>query len=53
VRAKMAEAVQVAALHGIAVTDRALGQTTAAGRFAGGDMASILAHQASAGAGEP
>jgi hypothetical protein len=53
VRAKMAGAVQLAALHGAAVTDRALGQAAAAGRFADGDLASILAHQASAAEGEP
>jgi hypothetical protein len=52
VRAKMAQAVQLAALHGAAVADRALGQAAAAGRFADGDLAAILAHQASAGAGE-
>jgi hypothetical protein len=53
VRAKMAEAVQLAALHGAAATDRALGQAAAAGRFADGDLAAILAHQASAAPGEP
>ena len=53
VRAKMAQAVQLAALHGAAATDRALGQAAAAGRFADGDMAAILAHQASAASGEP
>ena len=46
VRAKMAEAVQLAALHGAAAADRALGQAAAAGRFADGDLAAILAHQA-------
>jgi Mu transposase, C-terminal domain len=53
VRAKMATAVQLAALHGAAATDRALGQAAAAGRFADGDLAAILAHQASAASGEP
>jgi hypothetical protein len=53
VRAKMAEAVQLAALHGAAAIDRALGQAAAAGRFADGDLAAILAHQASAAGGEP
>jgi hypothetical protein len=53
VRAKMAAAVQLAALHGAAATDRALGQAAAAGRFADGDLAAILAHQASAADGEP
>ncbi len=51
-RAKMAEAVQLAALHGAAATDRALGQAAAAGRFADGDLAAILAHQACAAEGE-
>jgi hypothetical protein len=53
VRAKMAQAVQLAALHGAAATDRALGQAAAAGRFADGDLTAILAHQASAAGGEP
>ena len=53
VRAKMGQAVQLAALHGAQAVDRALGQAAAAGRFAGGDLASILAHQASAAPGEP
>jgi hypothetical protein len=53
VRAKMAEAVQLAALHGAATVDRALGQAAAAGRFADADLASILAHQAAAASGEP
>jgi hypothetical protein len=46
VRSKMAKAVQLAALHGAQAVDRALGQAAAAGRFAGGDLASIIAHQA-------
>ena len=53
VRAKMAQAIQLAALHGAAATDRALGQAAAAGRFADGDLAAILTHQASAAGGEP
>src|SRR6266571_8555813 len=53
VRAKMAQATQLAALHGAAAVDRALGQAAAAGRFADGDLAAILAHQASAAPGEP
>ncbi len=52
-RAKMAGAVQLAALHGTGTTDRALGQAAAAGRFAEPDLAAILAHQASAATGEP
>ncbi len=53
VRSKMARAVQLAALHGPQAVDRALGQAAAAGRFAGGDLAAILAHQACAAPGEP
>ena len=52
VRAKMATAVQLAALHGAGATDRALGQAAAAGRFADVDLAAILAHQATAAHGE-
>jgi Mu transposase, C-terminal domain len=51
-RAKMATAVQLAALHGAVATDRALGQAAAAGRFADGDLAAIVAHQACAAEGE-
>jgi len=53
VRSKMARAVQMAALHGAETVDRALGQAAASGRFADGDLASILAHQACAAPGEP
>jgi Mu transposase, C-terminal domain len=53
VRSKMAQAVQMAVLHGAQEVDRALGQAAAAGRFADGDLAAILAHQASAAPGEP
>jgi hypothetical protein len=52
VRAKMAQAVQLAALHGPGAVDQALGQAAAAGRFADGDLASILAHRACAGSGQ-
>ncbi len=52
VRARMAGAVQLAALHGAAAVDRALGQAAAAGRFAEHDLAAILAHQASAAPGQ-
>jgi hypothetical protein len=48
----MAEAVALAALHGAAAVDRALGQAAAAGRFADGDLPAILAHQACAAEGE-
>jgi hypothetical protein len=47
----MAEAVELAGLHGRSVTDRALGRAGTAGRFADGDLAAILAHQAAATAG--
>jgi hypothetical protein len=53
VRAKMAAAVQLAALHGAGAVDRALGRAAAAGRFADGDLAAIVAHQASAADGDP
>ena len=46
IRAKMAEAVDLAALHDPAAVDRALGQAATAGRFGHGDLAAILAHQA-------
>jgi hypothetical protein len=42
----MAEAVDLAALHDRASVDRALGQAATAGRFAHGDLAAVLAHQA-------
>jgi transposase len=51
VRAKMTTAVQLAALHGSAAVDRALGQAAAAGRFADHDLAAILTHQAQAAPG--
>jgi len=51
VRAKMARAVQLAALHGTSAVDLALGQAATAGRFADGDLAAIIAHQATAAAG--
>jgi hypothetical protein len=46
IRAKMAEAVDLAALGDRAAVDRALGQAATAGRFGHGDLAAILAHQA-------
>ena len=51
IRAKMAEAVQLAALHGPGAVDRALGRAASAGRFADGDLTAIIAHQAAAGSG--
>jgi transposase len=47
-RAKMAEAVTLAALHGAVVVDRALGHAAMTGRFGEGDLASVMAHLASA-----
>lgn len=52
-RVKMAEAVELARLPGATAVDRALGQAATAGRFADGDLASFLSHQAVAGAGGP
>jgi hypothetical protein len=43
-RLKMAEAVDLAALHDRAAVDRALGQAATAGRFGHGDLAAILTH---------
>jgi len=51
VRAKMADAVSLAALHGTAAVDAALGLAATAGRFADGDLAAILTHQATATTG--
>lgn len=53
IRAKMAEAVSLAKLHGPDALDRALGQALAAGRFADGDLAAILAHGADGGLTRP
>jgi hypothetical protein len=50
-RAKMAHAVQLAALHDRATVDRALGQAATAGRFGHDDLTTILAHQATTSAG--
>lgn len=51
-RPKMADAVALAALHGTAAVDWALGHAAVMGRFGDGDLASIIAHQAAAKAGE-
>ena len=48
VRVKMAEAVTLSALHGVGAVDRALGHAALTGRFGEGDLASIIAHEASA-----
>ena len=45
VRRKMAEAVDLAKLHGPDQVDRALETCASASRFADGDLASILSHQ--------
>lgn len=44
-RRKLAEAVDLAKLHGAGEVNRALETCAQAGRFADGDLASILAHQ--------
>lgn len=45
IRRKMAEAVDLAKLHGSDRVDRALNTCADADRFADGDLASVLAHQ--------
>ena len=49
VRRKMAEAVDLAKLHGTADLERALRACAEAGRFGDGDLASVLSHQQQAG----
>jgi transposase len=49
VRRKMAEAVDLAKLHGTAEVERALRTCAEAGRFGDGDLAAILAHQQAGG----
>jgi transposase len=51
-RVKMANAVDLAALHGTEVVDRALAGAAVLGRFAEGDLASIVTHQAATSTGE-
>ena len=53
VRAKMAEAVELAALAGTAAVDAALGTAALAGRFGDGDLLSITGYQASTTAAGP
>ena len=48
IRRKMAEAIDLAKLHGIGPVNEALERCASYGRFADGDLASILAHQQSA-----
>lgn len=45
VRGKMAEATELAKLHGAEALDQALEAAAEAGRFGSGDLASILAHR--------
>lgn len=49
VRRKMAEAIDLSKLHGQERVERALRTCAEAGRFADGDLASILAHQQATG----
>jgi hypothetical protein len=53
VRAKMADAVTLAKLHGVAEVDRALGTAATVERFADGDLMAILAHQVEHEQSEP
>jgi hypothetical protein len=53
VRAKMAEAAELAALAGPGVVDAALGTAAVAGRFGEGDLLSIAGFQAAGAAGGP
>jgi len=53
VRAKMAEAVELAALAGTAAVDAALGTAALAGRFGDGDLLSIVGYQAAGHADGP
>jgi hypothetical protein len=48
IRRKMAEAVDLAKLHGTAPVNDALTRCASYGRFADGDLASILSHQQTA-----
>jgi hypothetical protein len=52
VRRKMAEAVDLAMLHGAAEVDDALTRCADAGRFGDGDLATILAHRRQQAGGE-
>jgi hypothetical protein len=53
IRAKMAQAVELAALAGTAAVDAALGTAALAGRFGDGDLLSITGYQAGAQASGP
>lgn len=52
VRAKMADAVALAKLHGTTAIDWALGHAAVHGRFAERDLAAIVAHRATAAQGD-
>jgi hypothetical protein len=52
IRRKMAEAVDLAKLHGHAAVNDALQRCAAYGRFGDGDLASVLAHQQRTAGGE-
>ena len=52
IRRKMAEAVDLSKLHGPGAVSEALERCAAYGRFADGDLASVLAHQQQAAGGE-
>ena len=52
IRRKMAEAVDLAKLHGTGPVNDALGRCASYGRFADGDLASVLAHQGQQAGGE-
>jgi hypothetical protein len=49
VRRKMAEAIDLAKLHGTEQVDQALRRCADAGRFGDGDLAQVLAHQQTSG----
>jgi transposase len=49
IETRMAEALTLSALHGAPVVDRALGVAAMVGRFAEGDLGSIIVHGTSAG----
>jgi hypothetical protein len=49
----MADAVSLARLTGAKAVNRALGHAAVYGRFATDDLAAIIAHHATATAGEP
>lgn len=53
IRTKMAHAVALAKLHGVAAVDHALGTAAVAGRFGSGDLEQILDYQAAGPSGQP